>query len=189
MRGEAGHAFSNIKLKNLTVINFSRSGVYISDAEGIEIDHCDFTENGAHVVPGPRLQHNLMIQHSSNIMIKDSRFDTSIRGCGLVLDHCKSLKVENCEIARNGWHGLLMAECHNGKIENCLVEGNDGCGFMGEYLHDGSNLIQIRHNNEYGIRAFGMKETDIKDNLYRWNGKEKRQEWLSSEKKLQLEQL
>lgn len=44
MRGEAGHAFSNIKLKNLTVINFSRSGVYISDAEGIEIDHCDFTE-------------------------------------------------------------------------------------------------------------------------------------------------
>lgn len=88
----------------------------------------------------------------------------------------------------------VEAECHNGKIENCLVEGNDGCGFMGEYLHDGSNLIQIRHNkiqynNEYGIRAFGMKETDIKDNLYRWNGKEKRQEWLSSEKKLQLEQL
>ena len=87
-----------------------------------------------------------------------------------------------------------MAECHNGKIENCLVEGNDGCGFMGEYLHDGSNLIQIRHNkiqynNEYGIREFGMKETDIKDNLYRLNGIEKRQEWLSSEKKLQLEQL
>lgn len=53
-------------------------------------------------------------------------------------------------------------------------------------------MIQIRHNkiqynNEYGIRAFGMKETDIKDNLYRWNGKEKRQEWLSSEKKLQLD--
>lgn len=194
MRGEAGHAFGNIKLKNLTVINFSRSGVYISDAEGIEIDHCDFTENGAHVVPGPRLQHNLMIQHSTGVMIKDSRFDTSIRGCGLVLDHCKSLKVENCEIARNGWHGLLMAECHNGQIENCLVEGNDGCGFMGEYLHDGSSLIQIRHNkiqynNDYGIQTFGMKETDIKDNLYRWNGKEERQEWLSPEKKLQLEQL
>lgn len=194
MRGETGHAFGNIKLKNLTVINFSRSGVYISDAEGIEIDHCDFTENGAHVVPGPRLQHNLMIQHSTGVTIKDSRFDTSIRGCGLVLDHCKSLKVENCEIARNGWHGLLMAECHNGEIENCLIEGNDGCGFMGEYLYDGSSLIRIRnnkiqYNNDYGIQAFGMKETDIKDNLYRWNGKKERQEWLSSEKKLQLEQL
>ena len=33
------------------------------------------------------------------------------------------------------------------------------------------------------------KEADIKDNLYRWNGKEERQEWLSPEKKLQLEQL
>ena len=102
-----------------------------------------------------------MIQHSTGVTIKDSRFDTSIRGCGLVLDHCKSLKVENCEIARNGWHGLLMAECHNGEIENCLIEGNDGCGFMGEYLYDGSSLIRIRnnkiqYNNDYGIQAFGM---------------------------------
>ena len=70
---------------------------------------------------------------------------------------------------------------------------------MGEYLYDGSSLIRIRnnkiqYNNDYGIQAFGMKETDIKetdikDNLYRWNGKKERQEWLSSEKKLQLEQL
>ena len=56
---------------------------------------------------------------------------------------------------------------------------------MGKFLW----TVVIQYNNEYGIRAFGMKETDIKDNLYRWNGKEKRQEWLSSEKKLQLEQL
>ena len=111
-----------------------------------------------------------------------------------ILIYRTPLKVENCEIARNGWHGLLMAECHNGEIENCLIEGNDGCGFMGEYLYDGSSLIRIRnnkiqYNNDYGIQAFGMKETDIKDNLYRWNGKKERQEWLSSEKKLQLEQL
>lgn len=194
LRGETGHAFCKIKLKDLTVINFSRSGVYISDAEGVEIDHCDFTENGAHVVPGPRLQHNLMIQHSSQITIKDSRFDTSIRGCGLVFDHCKSLRVENCEVARNGWHGVLMAECHNCEITHCLIEGNDGCGFMGEYLHGGSTRIRIKqntiqYNNSYGIQTFAMKETDIKDNLYRWNGKEEQQECLSSEKKLQLEQL
>lgn len=194
LRGEVGHAFSKIKLKDLTVINFSRSGVYISDAEGVEIDHCDFTENGAHVVPGPRLQHNLIIQHSSDIVIKDSRLDTSIRGCGLVLDHCKSLKVENCEIARNGWHGILIAECHNSEIKSCLIEGNDGCGIMGEYLHGGSSGIQIQqntiqYNNSYGIQAFAMKKTNINGNLYRWNGKKEQQEYLSPDKKLQLEQL
>ena len=52
MRGEAGHAFSNIKLKNLTVINFPDQELYIG-CGGIEIDHA-ISENGAHVVPGPR---------------------------------------------------------------------------------------------------------------------------------------
>ena len=65
-QGDADQPHSNILLRNLTVINFSRNGVYFSDTEGLRIEGCDFTENGSHVVPGDRIQHNLLLQNYSN---------------------------------------------------------------------------------------------------------------------------
>ena len=194
LRGENGHSLRNVVFKNLTVINFSRSGVYVSDVNGIEIDACDFSDNGAQVVPGPRLQHNLFIQHSTGIRLKNSRFDTSLRGCGVVIDHCRDILFDRCEIARNGWHGIMMSECQNGFVGNCLIEGNDGCGFMGDYLYHGSDCIsvknnKIQYNNEYAVKGFSLTNFIVAENIYRCNGIDEQQEYLSSEKKLQLERL
>lgn len=194
LRGEAGHDLQGITFKNLTVINFSRSGVYLSDVQGIEIDGCNFSDNGSHVVPGPRLLHNLLIDHSANIRIRNSRFDTSLRGCGIVADRCKDIHIEKCEVARNAWHGIMMAECQNGTAEGCLIEGNDGCGFYGDYYCSGSQNIsvsqnKIQYNNQYAVECFAVSGLSVKDNAYTWNGKADKQEFVSPKKEVQLEGL
>lgn len=107
-RSEKNYSLSGITLRNLSVINFSRTGVYISGAKNVKIEACDFTENGTFVVPGPRLQHNLLLQRVDGGVVRDSRFDTSLHGAGVVLDHCRSLDLKGCEIARNAWHGVFI---------------------------------------------------------------------------------
>ena len=194
LRGEVGHEFRNITFKDLTLINFSRSGVYISDANGINITDCNFSDNGAQVVPGPRLQHNLLIQHSKDIMIENSRLDASLKGCGVVMEYCDGVTMRNCEIARNDWHGIMMADCNNGEVNGCLIEGNSGCGFYGDYYYKGAQKFSVKnntiqYNNGYAVKCFAVKELSVKSNIYRWNGVDKEQEYISSKKKLQLEHL
>jgi hypothetical protein len=192
--GEPGHSLGNIVFRNISILNFSRSGIYISDADGVTVVHCDITQNGSQAIPGPRLTHNLMLQHCKNVKIMDSRLDTSIKGCGLCLDNCESVQVSDCEIARNGWCGVAFAETHDCKINGCLIEGNDDRGVLGEYLYDGSSDISvtnnaIQYNNGYGIQTYSVKRITSKGNTYRWNGRNDTQEDISQEKKLQLEQL
>lgn len=192
LRGEVGHDLQKITFKDLTVINFSRSGVYLSDVQGVEIDACNFSDNGSHVVPGPRLQHNLLIQHSKDIQIKNSRFDASLRGCGVVLENCSGISMEDCEVARNDWHGIMMADCQDGTTSGCLIEGNGSCGFYGDYYHKGSKKLvvknnKIQYNNNYAVKCFAVENLSVANNIYRWNGTEDKQEFLSSKKKLQLE--
>lgn len=194
LRGEVAHDLRNVTFKDLTVINFSRTGVYLSDVNGIEIISCNFSDNGSHVVPGPRLQHNLLIHHSRNVKIEDSRFDASLRGCGIVMEYCDGIAIEGCEVARNDWHGIMMAECKNGETTGCLIEGNSGCGFYGDYYYKGSSKLvvkgnKIQYNNGYGVRCFAVEGLSVSNNTYRWNGTESKQESLSSKKKLQLENL
>lgn len=194
LRGEVGHCFENIILKNLTVINFSRTGVYLSDATNVEINGCNFSDNGSYVVPGPRLQHNLLIQHSNNINIVESRFDTSLRGCGIMLDNCVDFYVRSCEVARNDWHGILLAECHKGQVGMCLIEANGGCGIYGDYYYKGSKDLKIanckiQYNNAYGMECYAISNLSVVGNTYRCNGNKDKQELLSSEKKLQMERL
>lgn len=194
LRGEVEHNLRNIVFKDLTVINFSRSGVYLSDVNGVEIVGCNFSDNGSQVVPGPRLQHNLLIHHSTNIKISNSRFDASLKGCGIVMEYCDGIVIEKCEVARNDWHGIMMAECTNGNTTGCLIEGNFGCGFYGDYYYKGSSKLSVDHNkiqynNGYGVKCFAVDGLKVFNNIYRWNGTEKKQEFLSSKKQLQLESL
>lgn len=194
LRGEFGHNLRNIILKDLTVINFSRSGVYFSDVDNIAIIGCNFSDNGSHVVPGPRLQHNLLIHHSKHIKVENSRFDASLKGCGIVMEHCDGIVIEHCEVARNDWHGIMMAECKNGKTVGCLIEGNGGCGFYGDYYYRGSSKLtvsnnKIQYNNGYGVKCFSVEGMSVTKNIYRCNGTENKQEFLSSKKKLQMELL
>ncbi len=159
----------NITLKNVTVRNSTYNGVFISGASGVNIISCDFSENGSNIVPGPKLQHNLLLSHCNDVVIKDSRLVTSPYGSGLALTKCKNVQVENCEIARNAFYGLLITESQNVTVSGCLVEGNDRSGIMAEYLYNGSENVTlennlIHYNKGYGIESYATKNIQASDN-------------------------
>jgi parallel beta-helix repeat protein len=177
----------NINLVNLTVQNCTYNGVFINGVTGLNIICCDFNENGSSVVPGPKLQHNLLITHCTNIIIKDSRLDTSPYGSGLAFDHCHFAKVTNCEVARNAYYGILIAESNNISIAGNLIEANDKSGIMIEFLYKGSEFIEVKnnhiqYNNGYGIESYAVRMIAVSANNYTGNGNSEAQQRLSEEK-------
>ena len=172
--GQTPGSMKNIVLENVTLIHFSRNGVMITGAENLEINNCNISDNGAGIVPGPRLQHNLLLRHVSNARIHDSRFDTSIAGCGIVLDNCSDITVERCEIARNAWFGLLMSASDKITVSGNLIEGNNNSGVMSEFLYSGCRNVSInnniiQYNGGYGIETYGVEKISLNGNQYDLN--------------------
>jgi parallel beta-helix repeat protein len=173
--GQYEGQMKNITLRNFTVRNCTYNGVFISGAENLNIICCDFNENGASVVPGPKLQHNLLLSHCTNVSIKDSRMDTSPHGCGIALTSCTDVTVTNCELARNAWFGMLVTESKNISISGSLVEANDHSGIMVQYLYRGSENVTvnnnlIHYNNGFGVEAYSGKNIKLANNNYVGNG-------------------
>lgn len=182
----------NLSFINLTVQNCTYNGVFVSGATGVTITACDFTENGGSVVPGPKLQHNLLLTHCDEVKIKDCRLDTSPFGSGLSLGHCKNVSLSANEIARNGHYGILVAESENIAIEGNLIEANDRSGVMMEYLHRGSNEVVVRNNRiqynaGFGVESYALRNGTVLDNAYEGNGNSAKQEKLSGEKRIIME--
>ncbi len=180
----------NITLRNVTVRNCTYNGVFISGAENLSVMACDLNENGASVVPGPRLQHNLLLSHCKNITIKDSRLDTSPHGCGVALTNCSDATISNCELARNAWFGVLISESKNVTVSDNLVEGNDFSGIMAQYLYQGCENIsisrnQIQYNGGFGFESYSGKNIVSTGNSFSGNGRDqKSNEQISTEKYL-----
>jgi len=135
-----------------------------------------------------------LLQRVDGGVVRDSRFDTSLHGAGVVLDHCRSLDLKDCEIARNAWHGVLLSECSGINISENLIEGNDGCGILSEFLYKGSSNLKIRknrirYNNGHGVEAFAVKNLSVSGNCYDRNGKLGEQEHLCSDLTLQMEKI
>jgi parallel beta-helix repeat protein len=178
-----------INFTNLTVRNCTFNGVLISGASDVNITRCDFDENGSNIVPGPKLQHNLLITHSNQIRVKDSRLDTSPHGSGLALNHCRDAEITNCEIARNAYYGVLISESDNITVTGNLIEANDHSGVMLEYLFKGSEKVtvsknQIQYNNGFGVESYAVRKGKIQDNIYAGNGNNKDQQKISKDKYL-----
>jgi hypothetical protein len=174
-RSDKEGQMQHIRLIDLTIRNSTYSGLSISGASDLTIDHCDLTENGASVPPGPKLTHNLLLAHCSDVRVSGSRLATSPSGSGLSLDHCNEISVTNCEIARNGYFGVLLAESRHVTLQGNLVEANDRSGVMAEYLFHGNENItitsnRIRYNNGYGIETYGVRNSKTENNLYEGNG-------------------
>lgn len=172
--GQFEGEMNNITLKNITVRNATYNGVFISGAENVKILNCDFSENGSDVVPGPKLQHNLLITQSLNVVVKDSRLVTSPHGSGLAFSACKNASVENCEIARNAYYGLLISESENIKVTRNLIEGNDRSGVMAEFLSCGSENVEIsnnliHYNNGFGMESYATKNIKTEGNILTGN--------------------
>jgi parallel beta-helix repeat protein len=185
--GQHEGQMKNITLRNITVRNCTYNGVFISGANNLNVICCDFNENGASVVPGPRLQHNLLLTHCSNISIKDSRMDTSPQGCGIAFTNCKDATVTNCELAQNAWFGMLVTESNNMNISGNLIETNDLSGIMIQYLYRGSENITINknlihYNNGFGVESYAGKNIKVLENKYAGNGTD-----LKSDEKISLD--
>jgi hypothetical protein len=191
-RGLQEGGMQHINLVNITVRNATCHGVFLSGAENVTIDGCDFDENGATAVPGPRLQHNLLLSHCRKVNIKESRFTTSPNGSGIAMDHCSDIDIDNCEIARNGYYGVVVMECKNINLTGSLIEGNDRSGVMVEFLRDGSDKVTvsgntIRYNNGFGLEMYAAKNSRSSDNKYAGNGKIAAQEKISAQKFIVME--
>jgi hypothetical protein len=181
-----------ISLINLTVRNATFDGVQIAGAEQVRIDRCDFSENGSSIVPGPRLQHNLLLRHVRNILVSGCRLVTSPFGSGIVLDHCETATVTDCEIARNGYFGVLVSESRDINVTRNLIEANDRSGVMMEFLHRGSANIKVLdnriwYNTGYGVESHATTLLSVMNNAYAGNGNVPDQEKISAEKILMLQ--
>jgi parallel beta-helix repeat protein len=176
----------NITLENITVQNCTWNGVYINAAHNVNILRCDFNESGSSVVPGPRLQHNLLITRSSDVAVTGCRMVNSPHGSGLAIAHSKNVTVTNCEIARNAWYGLLITESSGITVKGNLIEANDRSGIIAEYLSKGSvdvaideNIIQ--YNNGCAIESYFAKNIKTYGNMLTGN-REPDQQKISDEK-------
>ena len=185
--GQFEGQLKNIKLLNLTIRNCTYNGVFISGAEKVMVDNCNIDENGSSVVPGPKLQHNLLLTHCVDVIVRNSRLDTSPHGSGIALNNCKNAKVLACEIARNAFYGLSVTECSGALIDGNLIEGNDRSGVMVEYLYDSSENIEIsnnliHYNGGFGLESYAARNLKSEKNRYAGNGSSKEQEKLRDDK-------
>lgn len=160
---------------NLTVRHCTYNGISISGARNLEFSGCNLNENGAGVVPGPKLQHNLLITHSAHISITGSRLDTSPDGSGIALGDCDSATITGNELARNGLDGITLSECREVAIRDNLLEGNNENGIRAERLHAGSEKVQvasnqIRFNGTHALEASGVRPLSISGNSCEGNG-------------------
>lgn len=164
----------NITLENITVQNCTWNGVYINAANNVKIVGCDFNESGSSVVPGPRLQHNLLITRCSDVTVTGCRLVNSPHGSGLAIAHCWNVGITNSEIARNAWYGLLITESSGLTVEGNLIEANDRSGVMVEYLYKGSANIAIEnnivhYNNGYAVESYAAKNIIENNNTFTGN--------------------
>jgi len=165
----------NLRLEHVTVRNCAHDGVAIRGATNVAIHSCDFSDSGGSVVPGPGLQHNLLLARSSKCEVRGSRFDTSLWGSGIDVSHCQDVSLHNNEAARNALHGIRATESTNVCVTGNLVEGNDGSGILLDALMDGCRGTEVRanlarNNGGYGIDVVHHGEGVVVDNTAKDNG-------------------
>jgi parallel beta-helix repeat protein len=181
-----------LRFENITIQNCTFNGLLISGAEDVTITGCNFSENGGGVVPGPKLQHNVFINHSRNITVRNNRTVTSPFGCGIALLQVSNAAIDHNEVARNGFYGILVTESGNVQITDNLVEANDRSGVMLEYLYRGSSNVlvsdnQIQYNNGFGLESYATARLKQENNLFAGNGTQSSQQKISNEKFIVME--
>jgi hypothetical protein len=136
----------NIRLEHVTIRNCIFSGVYIYGAENLDVVNCDFSANGGIPPPGPGKNHNLKLDHVSNVAISGSRLCDSMFGSGVAVSFGHNVAIRDCEIARNCLDGVRVAECQQVTVESSLAEGNGGSGIAQQTWME-PNVGVVAHGN------------------------------------------
>ena len=178
---------STIHFEHVTVRNCTHNGVAIRGAKNVVVEACDFSDNGSSVVPGPGLQHNLLITRSSACEVRNSRLDTSPWGCGIDLSHCQDVKLLSNEAARNALNGIRVTESQKVSVVNNLAEGNDQSGIRFFARMDGCRGIEVRdnlaqNNAGYGVEISHVEEGTVQNNRTLDNGHAEQIQVISSER-------
>lgn len=162
LRASTEYGLKDVRIERVTVRNATFDGLLVTGAKGLRVLDCDLDENGASVVPGPRLQHNLNVRHSLDVEVRGCRLDGSPHGSGISLDHCRKAGVQGCEIARNGRDGILVAESSEVTVSGCLLEGNDRNGITLEFLHTGSSKVTVTDNRIHYNAGSGLWSSAVR---------------------------
>jgi len=155
-RSGRGGTMKNITFENLTVQNFTKSGLFIADGDNVVINRCDISDNGGNVVPGEKFHHNLYLSYSQNTKITHSRFDTSPWGYGIFVKFCDGVEIVGCETARNKLAGIRCTESHNLTINDNLIEGNEMNGLTIDAMMDGCSNVTVKNNLSQGNTGYGI---------------------------------
>jgi parallel beta-helix repeat protein len=166
----------NLRFEHLTVRNCTHNGVAIRGAAQVTIAASDFSDSGSSVVPGPGLEHDLLLTRVLGAEVRASRFDDSPWGSGIDVTFSRDIVISDCEAARNTLYGIRASESANVKVRGNLLEGNDAGGIVVDRLFDGSRDIQVegnisRNNGGSGIKVTGATATTIRNNSLADNGR------------------
>lgn len=169
LQSDSVHKMHGITLRNMTVRNCTKNGVYIAGARNITIAQCDLDNNGSNVVPGPYFHHNMHLSHVAQADITGSRFDSSLWGDGLHITFGSDVRIAGNEMARNALSGIYCAESVRIGISDNLMEGNNVAGVCVEQLMDACTQIsisgnRIQYNGQAGIRSVGNNGIERQDN-------------------------
>lgn len=175
LRSVTPGGISNLKLDNITIQNFTKSGLLIYSGKNIQVTRCDISNNGGNVVPGAGYHHNINLAYVTDSKVSYTRLDDSMYGNGINITFSKNISVTNSEMARNGSSGIYCAQSNSIKITENLTEGNDRYGIYVEKLMDACSgfeiLENIAQNNKYcGINAFSAILSIIENNKSIHNG-------------------
>ncbi len=175
LRSEAPGNIHDLRFIRLTVRNCTSNGISVSGGKDLVFERCNLEENGSSVVPGPRLQHNLLLTDCEQVQISRSRLDGSPFGSGLALIRCRQVRILGNEVARNAWHGILIRACRSLRIDSNTVEGNDGSGICAERFQERSAELTLQdnlvwYNAGYGIAMDGVGSLQAGPNRLLGNG-------------------
>jgi hypothetical protein len=136
----------NIRFAHITVRNCIFSGVHIYGAEKLDVVNCDFSANGGAPPPGIGKNHNLKLDHVSNVSISGSRLCDCMFGNGVAVSFGREVAIRDCEIARNALDGVRIAESRQVTVEANLAEGNGGAGIAQQIWMERNEGVVV-HNN------------------------------------------
>jgi parallel beta-helix repeat protein len=165
----------NLRFEHLTVRNCTHTGVAIRGAAQVAIVASDFSDNGGSVVPGPGLEHDLVLAHVEGAEVRGSRFDDSAWGSGIDVTFSRDITIFNNEMARNSLYGIRVSESENVRVRGNLAEGDDAGGIRFDTLLEGSRNIVVRdnllrNNGGPGLQIAGAAGADVHMNSEADNG-------------------